>query len=103
MATQFQESVWNALNKIPKGKITTYALLAKYLKTKAIRAVGSAVGKNPNAPKCPCHRVVRTDGKIGEYSAPGGTKTKIAILKKEGITVEKGKVKDFEKVLFAFT
>jgi O-6-methylguanine DNA methyltransferase len=64
MATILQEKVWAALRKIPAGKVTTYGALAKFLKTKAVRAVGTAVGKNPNAPACPCHRVVRADGNI---------------------------------------
>jgi O-6-methylguanine DNA methyltransferase len=92
MATKLQEKVWAALHRIPKGKVTTYGTLSKFLKTKAVRAVGTAVGKNPNAPACPCHRVVRADGKIGQYSGKGGIAGKIALLKKEGIVVEKGRV-----------
>jgi O-6-methylguanine DNA methyltransferase len=92
MATNLQEKVWAALYKIPKGKVTTYGALAKFLKTKAVRAVGTAVGKNPNAPECPCHRVVRADGTIGQYSGTGGVAGKIVLLKKEGVAVEKGKV-----------
>ena len=54
---------------------------------KAARAVANAVGKNPNAPKIPCHRVIRSDGSLGGYSGPGGIKTKKKLLKKEGIFV----------------
>lgn len=85
--TVFQNRVWCALNKIPKGKVTTYGLLAKYLKTNAVRAVGTAVGKSPNAPTCPCHRVVRSDGAIGNYSGRGGVKRKIQLLAKEGVQI----------------
>lgn len=92
MPTQLQTRVWGALNKIPKGKVTTYSALAKFLKTNAVRAVGTAVGKNPNAPQCPCHRVVRADGKIGNYSGAGGVKGKIALLKKEGVQTKNGKI-----------
>ena len=92
MSTQLQQRVWDALNEIPKGKVTTYGDIAKHLKTKAVRAVGTAVGKNPNAPQCPCHRVVRADGKIGNYSGKGGVNGKIKLLKKEGVMVEDGAV-----------
>jgi O-6-methylguanine DNA methyltransferase len=90
--TKLQQRVWDALNRIPTGTVTTYGALAKHLKTKAVRAVGTAVGKNPNAPQCPCHRVVRADGKIGNYSGKGGAQGKIALLTKEGVRIEDGRV-----------
>ena len=100
--TPFQEEVYRALNLIPKGRITTYGAIASYLGTKAVRAVGTAVGKNPNAPKVPCHRVVPSTGKIGNYSGEGGVITKIRLLKEEGVLLTDGKVFDFEKHLFVF-
>ena len=48
------------------------------------RAVGNAVGKNPYAPRIPCHRVVKSNGSLGGYSGLGGIKTKKKLLKKEG-------------------
>ena len=51
---------------------------------KSARAVANACGKNPYSPKVPCHRVIRSDGTIGGYSGPGGSKTKKKLLKKEG-------------------
>ena len=84
--TVFQLKVWNYLKKIPRGKVITYLDLAKAIKMpKAVRAVANAVGKNPHPPKIPCHRVIRSDGKLGGYSAPGGIKTKKKLLKMEGI------------------
>ena len=84
--TVFQIKVWNYLKKIPRGKVITYLDLAKAIKMpKAVRAVANAVGKNPYPPKIPCHRVIRSDGKLGGYSAPGGIKTKKKLLKMEGI------------------
>ena len=101
MGTEFQKLVWKALDKIPKEKVTTYGEIAKHLgKPRAFRAVGTAVGKNPNAPAVPCHRVVPASGKIGNYSGKNGIKGKIKLLKKEGIEIEKGKVRNFEKVFF---
>ena len=83
--TKFQLKVWNYLRKIPKGKVKTYKELAKGIKfPKSARAVANACAKNPYAPKIPCHRVIRTDGNLGGYSAKGGLKTKKKLLKKEG-------------------
>ncbi len=87
-ATLFQKKVWTALCKIPAGKTLTYAELARKIgKPKAVRAVGNAVGKNPFAPAVPCHRIVRSDGTLGGYSGKGGIKTKIKLLKREGVTL----------------
>jgi len=102
MSTVFQKSVWKALEKIPRGRVTSYAEIAKYLDTKAVRAVGSAVGKNPNAPEVPCHRVVRSDGKIGQYSGGEGVATKVALLSQEGVKVKEGKVVAFKEVFWTF-
>ncbi len=83
--TKFQQKVWKFLKTIPKGKVKTYKEVAIGInKPKAVRAVANACGKNPYAPKIPCHRVIRSDGKLGGYSAPGGLKTKKKLLKKEG-------------------
>lgn len=86
--TEFQKKVWRELLKIPKGKTLTYKELARRVKApSAVRAVANAVGANPCAPFIPCHRVVRSDGKLGGYSGNGGMKTKIKLLKKEGVSV----------------
>jgi len=85
--THFQLKVWSYLKKIPKGKLKTYAQVAKGIgKPKAVRAVANAIGKNPFPPKIPCHRVIRSDGKLGGYSAKGGIKTKKKLLKNEGFS-----------------
>ena len=86
IGTEFQLKVWAYLRKIPRGSVRTYAQVAKDLgKPLAIRAVANAIGKNPYAPKIPCHRVIRSDGSLGGYSGKGGVKTKRFLLKKEGI------------------
>ncbi len=102
MPTPFQEAVWHALTKIPEGKVTTYGAIADHLGTKAVRAVGTAVGKNPCAPQVPCHRVVRADGSVGNYSGEGGVARKIALLEAEGVEVKAGKIVGFEERLFRF-
>jgi len=86
--TEFQLKVWSYLKKIPRGSVKTYSQVAKAIgKPLAVRAVASAIGKNPFPPKIPCHRVIRSDGSLGGYSAKGGIKTKKMLLKKEGITL----------------
>ena len=85
--TKFQLKVWNYLKKIRRGSVKTYSQVAKGIgKPFAVRAVANAIGKNPYAPKIPCHRVVRSNGSLGGYSGKGGIKTKQLLLKKEGIT-----------------
>lgn len=103
MSTPFQEEVFKALKKIPKGYVTTYGVLARYLGTNAVRAVGTAVGKNPDAPKVPCHRVVLSSGKVGNYSGEGGPKRKIELLQQEGVVVEQGAIVDFKERLYDFS
>ena len=84
--TNFQVKVWNYLKKIPKGKVKTYLEVAKAIgKPRAFRAVANAVGKNPYPPKIPCHRVIRSDAKLGGYSGKGGINKKKILLKKEKI------------------
>ena len=86
IGTDFQIKVWNAISKIPKGKVKTYKELARSIrKPKASRAVANACGKNPFPIKIPCHRVIRSDGKLGGYSGEGGIKTKRKLLRSEGV------------------
>ncbi|MFL2887235.1 MAG: methylated-DNA--[protein]-cysteine S-methyltransferase [Candidatus Pelagibacter sp.] len=83
--TKFQIKVWKYLLKIPKGSVKSYKQVARGInRPNAARAVANACGKNPYSPKVPCHRVIRSDGKLGGYSGAGGTKTKKKLLKKEG-------------------
>lgn len=102
MLTVFQKQVHKALSEIPRGRVTTYSLLSNHLKTKAVRAVATAVGKNPDYPRVPCHRVVLSDGQIGKYSGTGGVKRKIKLLQQEGVEVESDRIVDFENKLYSF-
>ena len=82
--TLFQKKVWLELSKIPKGETRTYKEIAIAIgHPKSARAVANACGKNPQPIKIPCHRVIRSDGKLGGYSAPGGTAAKRRLLKEE--------------------
>lgn len=68
IGTDFQLSIWKALQKTQKGKTTTYAQIAEAIgRPKAVRAVGTAIGANPIAFLIPCHRVIRTDGSLGGF------------------------------------
>ena len=87
--THFQLKVWNYLKKIPKGKVETYLDVAKAIgKPKAFRAVANAVGKNPYPRKIPCHRVIRSNGRLGGYSGKGGIAQKRQLLKLEKVFIK---------------
>jgi O-6-methylguanine DNA methyltransferase len=90
-----KEKVYAEISKIKKGEVLTYKELAlKVGSPKAIRAVATIVGKNPNPILVPCHRVIRSDGKVGEYTDKGkrNQKMKIKLLKEEGINIKGDKV-----------
>ena len=96
----FYEQCYALLKLIPKGKVTTYKELARALGTTAWRAVGSAMAKNTRLLAIPCHRVVRSDGSVGQYAL--GSARKSRILMKEGVVVSNGKVKDLERFMHRF-
>lgn len=82
-SSDFSKKVYDVVRKIPRGKVMTYAEVAKRAgRPKAVRAVGYWMSKNYDS-KIPCHRVVRSDGKIGNYNR-GGSKRKTELLKQEG-------------------
>ena len=84
--TDFQVSVWKELLKIPKGKTKTYKEIAVAIgRPKSSRAVANACAQNPYAPDVPCHRVVRSDGSLGGYSAEGGIERKRQLLEMESM------------------
>ena len=81
--TGFQQEVWRALLKIPRGATRSYgALSADIGKPAAVRAVGGAVGRNPLSIIVPCHRVVGAGGALTGYA--GGLERKTALLQLEG-------------------
>ena len=82
--TDFQILVWKEILKIPYGETRTYKEIAQAIgNPNSSRAVANACGKNPYAPDIPCHRVIRSDGKLGGYSGVGGVKMKEKLLKIE--------------------
>jgi O-6-methylguanine DNA methyltransferase len=94
--SKFTEKVLKIVSKIPKGKILSYKAVAKLAgNEKSSRVVGSIMSKNKDK-KIPCHRVVRSDGTVGEYNGlqnnKKGKESKIDLLKSEGVKIENGKV-----------
>lgn len=85
MKNIFTEKVLKIVSRIPKGKVLTYRQVATRAGSpNAVRAVGSIMKKNYDK-NIPCHRVMRSDGKAGDYNR-GGQKAKLALLKKEGVS-----------------
>lgn len=85
--TAFQQSVWQALLKIPQGGTASYGEVSQRIgKPAAVRAVGAAVGRNPISVIVPCHRVMGTNGALTGYA--GGLDRKAALLALEGVLQE---------------
>ncbi|KAB2960910.1 MAG: methylated-DNA--[protein]-cysteine S-methyltransferase [Candidatus Methylomirabilis oxygeniifera] len=86
--TPFQRSVLQKVRTIPVGKVRSYRWIAKAIGAeRAARAVGTALAKNPVPLLIPCHRVIRSDGRLGEYSG-GGPSVKAKLLAFEGVDLE---------------
>jgi len=82
--TVFERKVWEELKKIPLGTTKSYKQIAKAIgHPNASRAVANACGKNPKPIEIPCHRVIKSDGSLGGYSAQGGAETKRKLLELE--------------------
>ncbi len=86
----FQARVYLATAEIPKGQVASYADIGKKIGSKAYRAIGQALAKNPYIPLIPCHRVICSDGTLGGYAL--GRKEKTRLLRKEGLLIENGRV-----------
>ncbi len=91
MNSSFERAVILEVAKIPHGEVKTYKDIANSLNTQGYRAVGTAIGKNPFPIVVPCHRVIRSDGKIGGFR--GGNKMKINMLINEGFKIVSGRIK----------
>jgi len=88
--SKFSNGVFEIVKKIPKGELMIYKEVARSAgRPRAWRAVGNILSKNKD-PKIHCHRVIRSDGKIGGYK--NGIKKKITLLEKEGIIIKNGKI-----------
>jgi methylated-DNA-[protein]-cysteine S-methyltransferase len=95
------KKIYKKLLEVPKGKITTYGELAKAVGMKnGQRAVGKIMNKNPFPVIIPCHRVVKSDGKVGGYAY--GEEIKSSMLTLEGIQIKNGKILDLENRIYRF-
>lgn len=96
------EKVYKVVAKIPKGKVTTYGIIAKKIGISNPRVVGYALHVNKNPDSVPCHRVVNKEGELAKGYAFGGLGIQKQLLKQEGIRFSGEKV-DLNKQLFFFT
>ena len=97
----FDERCYDLLLKIPKGKVATYKKIADCLDTKAYRAVGQAMNRNPCLVEVPCHRVVKSNGEVGGYA--GGSARKIELLREEGVEVSENGQINLSEFLHSFS
>lgn len=97
----YQQAILRILAEVPKGKVTTYGDLAKELSKRdsnwspnASRAVGTTMRNNPCGPQIPCHRVIKSDGTVGNFrgGGKGAVEEKIAMLRNEGVKVVDRKI-----------
>lgn len=96
---KFTEEVLKLVSKVPRGRVTTYGEIARAIgRPRAARAVGLALSRNPFPGRIPCHRVVRSDGKIGGYSL--GAELKERLLREEGVEIRDRRVR-VEKYFFS--
>jgi methylated-DNA-[protein]-cysteine S-methyltransferase len=102
--TAFQRRVYALARRIPRGRVTTYAALARALGSGSARAVGQALRRNPWAPEVPCHRVIASDGTVGGFQgADGGAAvaSKVRMLASEGVRFDPrtGRITEPERML----
>lgn len=96
------QAVYSAVQKIPKGKVTTYGEIAKYIGIKNSRVVGFALHANPDSDKTPCHRVVNKEGELAKGYAFGGIGIQKQLLEKEGVKFKKNTV-DLNNYFYSLT
>ena len=97
----FDESVYEYLKKVPKGRVTTYGMIARAIgHPRASRQVGNALHRNPAPVVIPCHRVVNREGRLAPAFAFGGMEIQAALLVAEGVEVKNGYV-DIAKYIWS--
>ena len=95
-----KENLYQLLIQIPKGRVTSYKIIAEKMGIKAYRAVGKIIGKNRDFINIPCHRVVNHNSNIGGYAL--GVEKKITLLKQEGIIIKDYKIQNFQQKIYLF-
>ena len=97
----FRQRVYEALRRVPRGRVTTYKLLGEAIGCASSQAIGQALRHNPYAPEVPCHRVIRTDLTLGGFSGKTEGKAirrKLDLLREEGVEFVSGRLKDPSKI-----
>ena len=100
--TPFDARVYAALRQVPPGRVTTYGALARAVGCGSARAIGQALRRNPFAPEVPCHRVIRSDLRLGGFQGHAGgghARHKEALLAAEGVRFRKGRLADLSRLL----
>lgn len=93
----FAQRVYDLLRQIPEGKVVTYKVLAQAMECRSAQAIGQALKRNPFAPEVPCHRVIRSDWRIGGYEGAlegEAPQRKMALLQAEGVVFHDGVLAD---------
>lgn len=104
MPTEFQMRVYEAVRRVPRGRVTTYGQVARLIGCASSRAVGQALRRNPFAPKVPCHRVIGSDLRPGGFRgrrSGAAIRRKLALLAREGVRFREGRLADPSR-LFCF-
>lgn len=99
--TAFEEKVYAALRRIPRGRVLTYAGMARMVGCKSCQAVGQALKRNPFAPAVPCHRVIASDLSLGGFQgkrAGPALQRKLKLLASEGVLFKDGLLAEPERI-----
>ena len=105
MITGFQKNVYQVISRIPRGRVSTYKIVAAQVRCKSCRAVGQALRRNPFAPQVPCHRVIASDLTLGGFAGRrqgAEIRRKERMLAAEGVHFRDGRLADSRRV-FKFT
>ncbi|MCX7847057.1 MAG: MGMT family protein [bacterium] len=98
----FDERVYAVVRRVPAGYVTTYKLVAAAVGCGSARAVGQALRRNRRAPEVPCHRVIRSDLRVGGFCGEEvgeQVEMKLALLAAEGVVFEGGKLAERKRVI----
>ncbi|MFT5239704.1 MAG: methylated-DNA-[protein]-cysteine S-methyltransferase [Candidatus Promineifilaceae bacterium] len=101
--TAFQQRVYDALSRVPKGRVTTYKVLSESIGCGSSQAVGQALKRNPFAPTVPCHRVISSTLRLGGYlgcTEGDAVHAKRRLLAEEGVTFDDNHLVDKSRVLY---
>ena len=94
------DKVYEAVSKIPKGKVSTYGAIARLIGSRDVRKIGWALHANPDSAKTPCHRVVNKEGRLAPGYAFGGAGEQKKKLEEEGVPFKSENQVDLERALW---